>query len=36
MRELEVLGNSHLKLDSADWKEFFETTMAEQRRPALI
>ena len=34
MRELEVLGNGHLKLDFADWKEFFETEMTEQvRRP---
>ena len=30
MRELEVLGSGHLKLDFADWKEFFETEMAEQ------
>jgi hypothetical protein len=29
MRELEVLGNGHLKLDFAEWKEFFETEMAE-------
>ena len=28
MRELEVLGNGHLRLDFADWKEFFETEMA--------
>ena len=34
MREMEVLGDGHLKLDFADWKEFFETAMAEQmRRP---
>ena len=25
MRELEVLGNGHLRLDFAEWKEFFET-----------
>ncbi len=25
MRELQVLGNGHLKLDFAEWKEFFET-----------
>ena len=35
MRELEVLGNGHLKLDFADWKEFFETEMAEQLRTQL-
>ena len=35
MRELEVLGNGHLKLDFADWKEFFETEMAEQLRSHL-
>ena len=32
MRELEVLGSGHLRLDFADWKEFFETEMAEQDR----
>jgi len=32
MRELEVLGNGHLKLDFADWKEFFENEMTEQVR----
>jgi hypothetical protein len=30
MRELEVLGNGHLVLDFADWKEFFESEMTEQ------
>ena len=35
MRELEVLGSGHLKLDFADWKEFFETEMAEQLRSQL-
>ena len=35
MRELEVLGNGHLRLDFADWKEFFETEMAEQLRSQL-
>jgi hypothetical protein len=34
MREMEVLGNGHLNLDSADWREVFETAMAEQVRPA--
>jgi len=34
MRELVVLDNGHLKLDFADWKEFFETAMAEQVRLA--
>ena len=34
MRELEVVGNGHLKLNFADLKEFFETSMAEQVRPA--
>ena len=24
MRELEVLSNGHLKLDFAEWKEFFD------------
>jgi len=32
MRELCVLGNGHLKLDFAEWKEFFEIEMAEQLR----
>ena len=32
MRELEVLGSGHLRLDFADWKEFFEAEMAEQLR----
>ena len=35
MRELQVLGNGHLRLDFADWKEFFETEMAEQLRSQL-
>ena len=34
MREMEVLGNGHLKLDFADWKDVFETVMAKQMRPA--
>src|SRR5712671_1223317 len=29
MRELQVLGDGHLKLDFADWKEFFESEMTE-------
>jgi putative transposase len=35
MRELEVLGDGHLKLDFADWKEFFESEMAELVRGQL-
>ena len=35
MRELQVLGNGHLELDFADWKEFFETEMVEQLRSQL-
>ena len=35
MRELQVLGNGHLKLDFAEWKEFFETEMAERLRTQL-
>jgi putative transposase len=35
MRELQVLGNGHLKLDFAEWKEFFETEMVEQLRSQL-
>src|SRR5260370_29562398 len=35
MRELQVLGDGHLRLDFADWKEFFETEMAEQLRSQL-
>src|SRR5260370_426270 len=35
MRELQVLGNGHLRLDFADWKEFFEAEMAEQLRSQL-
>ena len=30
MRELQVLDNGHLRLDFADWKEFFETETGEQ------
>jgi hypothetical protein len=29
MPELEVLGNGHLKLDYAEWKEFFEQEWGE-------
>ena len=32
MRELEVLGNNHLKLDLADCKDFFEQELVEQVR----
>ena len=32
MRELEVLGSGHLKLDFAGWKEFFEGELVEQVR----
>jgi len=35
MRELQVLGNGHLKLDFADWKEFFENEMTEHVRSQL-
>src|SRR5260370_40432182 len=35
MRELQVLGDGHLSLDFADWKEFFETEMADQLRSQL-
>jgi hypothetical protein len=35
MRELQVLGNGHLRLDFVDWKEFFEAEMAEQLRHQL-
>ncbi len=35
MRELEVLGNGHLKLDFADWKEFFEENLVERVRSQL-
>src|SRR3984893_14478716 len=35
MRELQVLGNGHLKLDFAEWKEFFEIEMAERLRTQL-
>jgi len=29
MPELEVLGDGHLKLDYADWKEFFQQELDE-------
>jgi len=32
MRELEVLGNGHLKLDFADCKDFFEQDLTEMVR----
>lgn len=35
MRELQVLGNGHLKLDFADWKEFFEQELTEMVRGQL-
>ncbi len=35
MRELEVLGNGHLKLDFAECKEFFEQELAESVRAQL-
>jgi putative transposase len=35
MRELEVLGNGHLKLDLAEWKEFFQQGMGEFARHRL-
>jgi putative transposase len=35
MRELEVLGNGHLKLDFAECKEFFEQELAERVRAQL-
>jgi putative transposase len=35
MRELEVLGNGHLKLDFADGQEFFEQELAEMVRSQL-
>lgn len=35
MRELEVLRSGHLKLEFADWKEFFEAEMVEQVRSQL-
>ena len=31
MRELRVLGNGHLKLDFAEWKEFFEIETLSNR-----
>src|SRR5579863_10502629 len=39
MRELQVLGDGHLKLDFAEWKDFFEQELAEQvraQRKALV
>jgi putative transposase len=35
MRELQVLGNGHLKLDLAEWKEFFEAEMEDWVRAQL-
>src|SRR5258708_17417570 len=35
MRELEVLGNGHLKLDFADCKDFFEQDLTEMVRAQL-
>lgn len=35
MRELEVLGSGHLKLDFAEWKDFFEQELVEQVRAQL-
>jgi putative transposase len=35
MRELEVLGNGHLKLDPADSQEFFEQDLVEHVRSAV-
>jgi putative transposase len=35
MRELQVLGSGHLKLDFADWKEFFDSEMVELVRSQL-
>jgi len=35
MRELQVLDSGHLKLDFDEWKEFFESEMAEQVRAQL-
>src|ERR1700688_949829 len=35
MRELQVLGNGHLKLDFAEWKEFFEEDLVERVRSQL-
>lgn len=35
MRELQVLGNGHLKLDFADWKEFFEQELTDMVRTQL-
>ena len=35
MRELEVLGNGHLKLDVADCKDFFEQDLSEMVRAQL-
>src|SRR5690242_12123140 len=35
MRELEVLSDGHLKLDFAEWKDFFEQELLEQVRSQL-
>jgi putative transposase len=35
MRELEVLSSGHLKLDFAEWKEFFEEELVERVRSQL-
>lgn len=35
MRELQVLGDGHLKLDFSDWKEFFEQELTEMVRVQL-
>jgi putative transposase len=35
MRELEVLGDGHLKMDFTEWKEFFPEELAEMVRSAL-
>lgn len=35
MRELQVLSNGHLKLDFAEWKEFFEQELVEMVRSQL-
>ena len=35
MRELQVLGNGHLKLDFVEWKDFFEEELGERVRSQL-
>jgi putative transposase len=35
MRELQVLGNGHLKLDFAEWKDFFQQELTEMVRGQL-